>query len=42
MTKLFEISIGGGYRLFAGIEENNLKNKDFRSPFGELRFTFKE
>ncbi|PWJ37459.1 hypothetical protein [Fibrobacter succinogenes] len=42
MTKLFEISIGGGYRLFAGIEENNLKNKDFRTPFGELRFTFKE
>ena len=42
MTKLFEISIGGGYRLFAGIEANNLKNKDFRSPFGELRFTFKE
>jgi hypothetical protein len=42
MTKLFEISVGGGYRLFGGIEENNLKNKDFRSPFGELRFTFKE
>ena len=42
MTKLFEVSIGGGYRLFAGIEANNLKNKDFRSPFGELRFTFKE
>lgn len=42
VTKLFEVSIGGGYRLFAGIEENNLKNKDFRSPFGELRFTFKE
>ncbi len=42
VTKLLEISIGGGYRLFAGIEENNLKNKDFRSPFGELRFTFKE
>ena len=41
-TKLLEVSIGGGYRLFAGIEENNLKNKDFRSPFGELRFTFKE
>lgn len=42
VTKLFEVSIGGGYRLFAGIEENNLKNKDFRTPFGELRFTFKE
>jgi len=42
VTKLLEVSIGGGYRLFAGIEENNLKNKDFRTPFGELRFTFKE
>jgi len=42
MTKQLEVSIGGGYRLFAGIEENNLKNKDFRTPFGELRFTFKE
>ena len=42
MTKLLEVSVGGGYRLFAGIEENNLKNKDFRTPFGELRFTFKE
>ena len=42
VTKLLEVSVGGGYRLFAGIEENNLKNKDFRTPFGELRFTFKE
>ncbi len=42
VTKLLEVSIGGGYRFFAGIEANNLKNKDFCSPFGELRFTFKE
>jgi len=42
ITKLLEVSIGGGYRLFAGIEANNLQNKDFRTPFGELRFTFKE
>ena len=42
VTKLLEASIGGGYRLFAGVEANNLKNKDFRTPFGELRFTFKE
>ena len=42
VTRLLEVSVGGGYRLFAGIEANNLKNKDFRSPFGELRFTFKE
>ena len=42
VTKLLEISVGGGYRLFAGIEANNLQNKDFRTPFGELRFTFKE
>ena len=42
VTKLLEVSVGGGYRLFAGIEEYNLKNKDFRTPFGELRFTFKE
>ena len=42
VTKVLEVSVGGGYRLFAGIEENSLKNKDFRTPFGELRFTFKE
>ena len=42
ITKLLEVSIGGGYRLFAGIEANNLQTKDFRTPFGELRFTFKE
>ena len=42
VTKLLEVSVGGGYRLFAGIEANKLKNKDFRTPFGELRFTFKE
>lgn len=42
VTKLLEVSIGGGYRLFAGVEANNLENKDFRTPFGELRFTFKE
>lgn len=42
VTKMLEVSIGGGYRMFAGIEENNLENMDFCTPFGELRFTIKE
>lgn len=42
ITKMLEISIGGGYRLFAGIETNNLENGDLSSPFGELRFTVRE
>lgn len=42
ITKMLEVSIGGGYRMFAGIEENNLENMDFCTPFGELRFTIRE
>lgn len=42
LTKKLEVSIGGGYRMFLGIEENNLDNSDFSTPFGELRFTIKE
>ncbi len=42
ITKMLEISIGGGYRVFGGIDKNNLENKDFNTPFGELRFTIKE
>lgn len=42
VTKMLEVSIGGGYRMFAGIEENGLENLDFCTPFGELRFTIKE
>lgn len=42
LTKMLEISVGGGYRMFTGIEENGLENLDFCSPFGELRFTIKE
>ena len=42
ITKMLEVSIGGGYRMFAGIEENNLENLDFCTPFGELRFTVRE
>lgn len=42
VTNMLEISIGGGYRMFAGIEENNLENMDFCTPFGELRFTVRE
>ena len=42
LTKMLEISIGGGYRFFAGIETNNLENSDLSSPFGELRFTVRE
>ena len=42
LTKMLEVSIGGGYRMFAGIDKNNLENMDFNTPFGELRFTIKE
>lgn len=42
LTKMLEISIGGGYRFFADIETNNLENSDLSSPFGELRFTVRE
>lgn len=42
VTKMLEVSIGGGYRMFAGIDKNNLDDMDFCTPFGELRFTFKE
>ena len=42
ITKMLEVSIGGGYRMFAGIETNNLENLDFCTPFGELRFTVRE
>ena len=42
VTRMLEVSIGGGYRMFAGISENNLEDMDFCTPFGELRFTFKE
>lgn len=42
VTKMLEVSIGGGYRMFAGIDKNELDDMDFCTPFGELRFTFKE
>ena len=42
VTKMLEISIGGGYRMFTGIETNNLENLDFCTPFAELRFTIRE
>ena len=42
ITKMLEISIGGGYRMFSGIETNGLENLDFCTPFGELRFTIRE
>lgn len=42
VTRMLEVSIGGGYRMFAGIDENNLEDMDFCTPFGELRFTVKE
>lgn len=42
VTRMLEISVGGGYRMFAGIEKNELEDLDFCTPFGELRFTIKE
>ena len=42
VTKMLEVSIGGGYRMFTGIETNNLENLDLCTPFGELRFTIRE
>ena len=42
VTRMLEVSIGGGYRMFSGIETNGLENLDFCTPFGELRFTIRE
>ena len=42
VTRMLEVSIGGVYRMFAGVSENNLDDMDFCTPFGELRFTIKE
>lgn len=42
MTRALEVSLGGGYRIFGGIDKNNLDNSDFNTLFGELRFTIKE
>jgi len=42
LTKMLEVSVGGGYRMVAGIEENDLENMDLCTPFGELRFTIRE
>ncbi|SHL12764.1 hypothetical protein [Fibrobacter sp. UWH4] len=42
ITRMLEVSIGGGYRMFNGIETNGLENLDFCTPFGELRFTIRE
>lgn len=42
VSKRLEVSVGGGYRVFANVEASNLSNGDFCTPFGELRFTFKE
>ena len=41
VTRMLEVSIGGGYRMFNGIETNGLESLDFCTPFGELRFTIK-
>ena len=42
ITKMLEVSIGGGYKLFAGINKHNLDCMDFNTPFAELRFTIRE
>lgn len=42
VTRMLEVSVGGGYRMFNGIETNGLENLDFCTPFGELRFTIRE
>ena len=42
VTRMLEVSIGGGYRMFNGIETTGLENLDFCTPFGELRFTIRE
>ena len=42
VTRMLEVSIGSGYRMFNGIETNGLENLDFCTPFGELRFTIRE
>lgn len=42
VTKSLEASLGGGYRMFLGIDYNNLDNGDFDTPFAELLFTWSE
>ena len=42
ITKMLEVSIGGGYKLFARINKHNLDSMDFNTPFAELRFTIRE
>lgn len=36
ITPALLVGIGGGYRIFLGINEDGFKNSDFNTPFGEL------
>ena len=42
VTKSLEVSLGGGYRKFLGVDYKKLDNGDFDTPFAELLFTWSE
>jgi len=42
LTRVLNVSIGGGYRQFLHIDNNNLDNGDFNTLFGELSFRWAE
>ncbi len=42
VTPALQIALGGGYRLFLGIDYENLKNRDFNTPFAEIVFYWNE
>ncbi len=42
ITKALQVAIGGGYRLFLGIDYENLENADFNTPFAEVVFYWSE
>ncbi len=42
LTRVLNVSIGGGYRQFLHVDNNKLDNSDFNSLFGELSFRWAE
>jgi hypothetical protein len=42
LTRVLNVSIGGGYRLFLHVDNNKLDNNDFNSLYGELTFRWTE
>ena len=42
LTRVLNVSIGGGYRQFLHVDNNKLDNGDFNTLFGELSFRWAE